>query len=119
MSAHRIHHDLYRGTKVLTDPGDAGAIVVAQDLQICELASVESAETRTLATPTKPGIRFHLRFTTDNGDVVVTAAGTLNTTGNTTATFDDVGEALDLISVTDAGTVRWDIVTNTDSVDLA
>ncbi len=113
-----IHHQLYRGPKTLTDPGNGGEIRVSQDLQICEMVTA-GAETRTLATPTKAGIRFHLRMTTDGGDSVVTAAGTLNEAGNTVATFNNVGEALDLISVTDAGVIRWDIVTNIGSVGLA
>ena len=123
MSAHRALRDLFRafeanGPGVLNDPGDAGSIEPTGYGQICELVTT-GAETRTLAAPTKAGIRFHLRMTTDGGDCVVTASVTLNETGNTVATFNAVGESLDLISVTDASVIRWDIVVNTGSVGLA
>ena len=89
--SHRIHHDLYRAPKSLADPGNAGTIRVTQDLQICEMVTA-AAETRTLANPTKAGIRLVLRLLTDGGDAVVTAANGLNVTGNTVATFEDAGE---------------------------
>src|SRR3990167_1653364 len=77
--AHRIHHDLYKGPKLLKDPGNAGIIRAAADLQICEMVTGASGETRTLANPTKPGIRFVLRLKTDGGgDAVVTAPAGLN-----------------------------------------
>ena len=117
-SPHRIHHDLYRGPKEIVDPGNAGQVRVSKDLQICELVTT-GAETRTLATPTKAGIRFLLRMKTDGGDAVVTAAGTLNVAGNTVATFADVGDQLDLISVAASSGYRWDILVNPGSVGLA
>lgn len=106
--SHRIHHDLYRGSKILDDPGDAGTIRVTQDLQICEMVTA-GAETRTLANPTKAGIRFVLRLLTDGGDAVVTAANGLNPTGNTVATFADASDFLSLISVTHTSGYRWEI----------
>lgn len=107
---HRIHHDLYRGPKLYTDPGNAGIIQPAADLQICELVSGASGETRTLANPTKPGIRFVLRLKTDGGgDVVVTAPAGFNVAGETQATFADASDFLSLISVTvSAGVYRWE-----------
>lgn len=108
-SSHRLHYDLYRGSKILADPGDAGTITVAQDLQICEMVSATN-ETRTLANPTKPGIRFHLRMLTDGGDIVVTAANGLNSSLETIATFADVGDFLSLISVSTAAAYRWEIL---------
>lgn len=109
---HRIHHDLYRGPKILTDPGNAGIINVNKDLQVCEMVSGASGETRTLATPTKPGIRFVLRLKTDGGgDVVVAAAAGLNVALETQATFADASDFLSLISATiAAGSYRWEIL---------
>ena len=119
MSAHRIHHWLYGGSKVLHDPGNGKTIQVNQDLQVCEMVST-TTETRTLANPTKPGIRFTLRLFADGGDVVVTASNGLNVTLNTAATFADDGDQLEMVSVTKtAGVYRWEILVNTGSVALA
>lgn len=116
--SHRIHHDLYRAPKGLADPGNAGTIRVTEDLQICEMVSA-AAETRTLANPTKAGVRFVLRMLTDGGDITVTAANGLNVTGNTSAVFADVGDLLSLVSVTHTTGYRWEIEVNTGSVSLS
>ena len=110
VSSHNVHHDLYRGPKLLTDPGDAGTIVVNEDLQICEMVST-TAETRTLAAPTKAGIRLILRMKTDGGDITLTAAAGLNIALETTATFAEASDLLSLISVTITGsTYRWEVL---------
>ncbi len=112
--ASRLHHDLYKGPKILKDPGTGGTIRVTQDLQICEMVSGGSAETRTLARPTKPGIRAVVRMKTDGGgDIVVTGTGGFNVAGETLATFADASDFLSLISVTvsgsgPSGTYRWE-----------
>src|SRR5688572_26280719 len=108
--AHRILHDLYKGPKLLKDPGNAGIIRPNMDLQICEMTSGGSGETRTLPRPTKPGIRLVLRMKTDGGgDIVVTATGGFNVAGETQATFADASDFLSLISVTvSAGVYRWE-----------
>ncbi len=105
-----IGHQLYKGPKVLTDPGNAGIIRPNKDLQICEMTSGASNETRTLATPTKAGIRLVLRMKTDGGgDIVVTAAAGFNVALETQATFADASDFLSLISVTISGTsCRWE-----------
>ena len=111
-SPHRVHHDLYRGPKILADPGNAGIIRPNADLQICEMVTGSSGETRTLANPTKPGIRFVLRLKTDGGgDAVVTAENGYNIAGETEATFADASDLLSMISVTvSAGVFRWEIL---------
>lgn len=108
-SPHRIHHDLYRGPKILKDPGNAGIIRATADLQICELVSA-TTETRTLAPPTKPGIRLIIRMLTDGGNIVLTAAEGLNVNLETEATFADAGDFLELVSVTLVAnsTYRWE-----------
>ncbi len=112
MDPHRIHADLYEYDHTLTDPGNAGIIRVTQDLQICEMVST-TAETRTLAAPTKPGLRFVLRLMTDGGDVVVTTPNGFNSLVETKATFNDASDLLNLISVETPtlGTFRWQIMT--------
>jgi hypothetical protein len=109
MDPHRIHRDLYESDHTLTDPGNGGTIRVTGDLMICEMVSV-AAETRTLAAPTKSGIRFVLRLMTDGGDIVVTIANGLDSAGETIATFNDASDMLSMISAetTTAGTFRWE-----------
>lgn len=116
--SHRVHHDLYRASKGMADPGNAGTIRVSEDLQICEMVSA-AAETRTLANPTKPGVRFVLRLLTDGGDVTVSAANGLNVTGNTVATFADASDLLSLVSVTHTSGYRWEIEVNVGAVALS
>ena len=116
-SAHRVHHDLYRGSKAMADPGDGGTIRATEDLQICEMVST-GADTRTLAAPTKPGIRLVIRHLTDGGSIVITAAEGLNTLLETEVTMSEAGDLLYLISVTLVAnsTYRWEILVNTASV---
>ena len=109
MPAHRVLHDMYRAGHLLADPGASGAIRATQDLQLCEMVSL-GVETRTLTTPTKAGIRFVLRLKTDGGTVTVTAAGGLNSSLETEATFADQDDFLSLISVSTATGFRWEIL---------
>lgn len=113
--ASRLMHDLFKGPKRHQDPGNGKIIRVDEDLQICEMTSGASGETRTLATPSKAGIRLVLRMKTDGGgDIVVTASAGLNVALETQATFADASDFLSLISVTIAdgppATYRWEIL---------
>lgn len=118
---HRIHRDLYRGPKQIHDPGDGGTIQVNADLQVCELTTGASNETRTISNPSKPGIRFHLRLLTDGGgNAVVTASNGFNAALDTVATLDDAGDYLELVSVTlnpsaDPPTCRWETLVQSGS----
>lgn len=111
-TAHRILDDLYEHSHVLPDPGNGNVIRVTQDLTICEMVST-GAETRTLAAPSKAGLRFILRMLTDGGDIVVTHSPGFNHAGESKATFNDAGDLLKLRSVETAthGTFRWQIAT--------
>jgi len=100
----------------LADPGDGGTITVTQDLQICEMVST-GADTRTLANPTKPGLRVVLRHLTDGGAITITAENGLNVALETEATMSEAGDLLSLISVTKStGVYRWEILVNTATV---
>jgi len=116
--SHRVHSDLYRVPKSMPDPGDGGTIRVSEDLQILEMVSA-GAETRTLAAPTKPGIRVVLRLMTDGGDLTVEAENGFNSAGDTVATFADVGDVLSLISVSTATGYRWELSEGNTGVALA
>lgn len=120
--SHRIHTDLYRVPKSMIDPGNGGIIRVTEDLQILEMVSV-AAETRTLAAPTKSGIRFVLRLMTDGGNVVVTAENGFNVAGETEATFADASDILSLISVEHSAgppkTYRWELEDGNTGVSIS
>ncbi len=117
-SAHRILNTLRDANHVLTDPGAGKRIETLEDLQICEMVTV-AAEARTLSNPSKAGIRLVLRLKTDGGDCTVTASNGLNVAGNTVAVFADVGDQLELISVSHTTGFRWEILVNTGSVALS
>lgn len=117
-SAHRILNTIRDADHVLADPGAGGTIHTLEDLQICELVTA-GVETRTLANPTKAGNRLTLRMKTDNGNATVTAANGYNVAGNTSAVFGDVGDLLELISVSHTTGYRWEILVNTGSVSLS
>jgi len=117
-NAHRILDTIKSANHSLPDPGSGKRISVLQDLQICELVTV-AAETRTLANPTQAGNRLTLRMKTDGGDCVVTASNGFNVAGNTVATFADVGDLLELISVSTTTGFRWEILVKGSSVGLA
>ena len=74
-NAHRILKTLLEaftpniGPGILADPGDGGTIRPTMNFQICELVSA-TAETRVLANPDRPGIRFTLRLLTDGGSIM-------------------------------------------------
>lgn len=117
-NAHRILGIIGDANHVLPDPGAGKTISALQDLLICELVTV-AAEARTLANPTKAGIRLMLRMKTDGGDCTVTASNGLNVAGNTVATFGDVGDLLELISVSHTTGYRWEVLINFGSVALS
>lgn len=58
------------------------------------------AETRTLAAPTKAGTMKIIQMTVDGGNVVLALTNIIGASGSTSATFDDVGDCLVLMSVT-------------------
>ncbi len=112
MTPHNIHSHLYDVDHLLTDPGNGGTIRFKGDLQLCEMVST-GAETRTLAPPSKSGLRAAIRLKTDGGDVVVTHTNGFNAAGESKATFNDASDILILQSVETAtpGTFRWQIAT--------
>lgn len=104
--------DLYRGQELLADPGDGGTINPNTDLAICEMTTGASNETRVLANPSRPGIRFTVRLVTDGGgDVTLTAENGLDAALETEETFADVGDMLSIVSVSvTATTYRWEVL---------
>ena len=117
-NAHRILNTIRDADHVLPDPGAGGTIHTLEDLQICEIVTA-GAEARTLSNPSKAGNRLTLRMKTDGGDATVTASNGLNVAGNTHAVFADVGDLLELISVSHSTGFRWEILVNLGSVSLS
>ena len=100
---------------IIPDPGDAGTIDVSRG-GLCELTSA-GVETRTLPDPTFRGQRLILSFISDGGTITMTASSPVNQTGNTTITWDDIGEYLELIGTYNA-TDGWEWrVTASDGAD--
>lgn len=100
----------------VADPGDDGAISVA-DSGVVAMVSA-GAEARTLAIPTFVGQWLVLVADTHNGDIVVTSAQAINQAGETVMTFGADGESISLVAITIAGARRWRVVAN-DGVALS
>ncbi len=109
MSAHRALNDFFRafdsiGPGRLTDPGAAGTITVGMWGQICSVVTA-TAEARTLAAPTKPGILCAVVLDEDGGDLTLTvnpASGTMygyNRDLDTSITFADAGDYVVFYSI--------------------
>lgn len=91
MSAHNIPFELHSTSIQMLDPGDAGTITVDRNPCYVPLRSA-AAETRTLARPTKTGVKAVLFMEDDGGDITLTVTGGYDEAGTTSFTFDDVGE---------------------------
>lgn len=118
VNARRILNAIRDADHVLNDPGAGGLIDPFGDLQICELTT-SAAESRTLANPTKAGIRLTLRMKTDGGDCTITVGNGFNVDGDTQAVFANVGDQLELISVSAETGFRWEVLVNTGPAALS
>lgn len=118
VNARRILNAIRDADHVLNDPGAGGLIDPFGDLQICELTT-SAAESRTLANPTKAGIRLTLRMKTDGGDCTITVGNGVNVDGDTQAVFANVGDQLELISVSTETGFRWEVLVNTGPAALS
>jgi hypothetical protein len=104
--------------KEIPDPGNAGAIPVTQSGCV-QLVSA-GAETRTVADPTRVGLRLALFFLTDGGDCVVAFASPVNAAGNNRLTHDTAGECVHFESVKDgASAYAWRVVANEAATPLS
>ncbi len=97
-------------TGAIPDPGDAGAIPVAQSGYVPIVTA--GSETRTLAIPTFVGQELLLFIKTDGGTCVITVASAINQTGNNTITMADVNDSIRLHAIDNDGTLAWRVVCN-------
>jgi hypothetical protein len=105
-------HDLLKAPFSVSDPGDAGAIIVDRCFGVVPLVSGAAGETRTLAVPTKSGLVLTMVMKTDGGgDIVLTVASAYDQAGSVTITFGDAGDFVTLVSVeVAAGTYAWRVM---------
>jgi len=102
----------------MKDPGNGIAFQLpAHHHAICAMTSA-GAETRTLGSPQFSGQMVTLSFDVDGGNIVLTAAATVNQTGRNTLTFEDAGDEITLRGVIKAGALLWREVCN-DGVALS
>lgn len=119
MSAHNIPEQLAQAPYEIVDPGTGAAIPVTKWTHL-PLTIGGSAETNTLAAPTKAGQRISIiAVSVGAGSRAITAATAVNQTGNTVMTFAHQYDAITLESFpVGSGVYRWRIVYN-DGVALS
>lgn len=91
-------------TNLLTDPGNGGAIPVANSGTLL-MDCTSGAETRTLADPSFAGQKLDLVLNNNGGtSIAVTAASDLDSVGTSVLTFDAEGETARLVGIQIDGT---------------
>lgn len=116
MSGHNLNYQLAENyNKVQEDPGDAGTLETQYSDVIHELVTA-GAETRSLATPGKAGLRQSIYLKTDGGDVVITGSGSEvfwdGTTAHTQITLNTVRDFITVVSTYSGSTIGWTVVEN-------
>lgn len=113
MSAHNVLQELLQADALLIDPGTGRTVQTDRAEAFLSLRSA-GAETRVLAAPSRRGQNLTIAMDTDGGDVAVTQSGSVafNQAGNTTITFNDAGDIVELVAITIAGVLRWRIKSN-------
>jgi predicted RecA/RadA family phage recombinase len=102
-----VHNAL---TAEIADPGNAGAIPVA-DSGHADIVTA-GAETRTLAAPSYVGQTLLVSLKTDGGDCVITCATAVNQSGFNTIILNDAGDAILLVAKANGADKRWSVVSN-------
>lgn len=110
MAAQGLLKQIHRGD-LLPDPGASGTITVDRSPCFCSLVSA-TAETRTLARPTREGALVTLSMKTDGGDITLTVTGGYNETGDTTFTFSDPGQFAMFVACYDGTDYYWRLVSH-------
>lgn len=108
MSGHRVLYDLFQAPFLMLDPGNAKTITVDRYSAVCPIVSA-AAETRTLAQPTKAGLRCIVLLSVDGGTVTLTVTGGYNNDDDTSITLDDAGDYVEFLSIMEGTNYYWRI----------
>lgn len=108
-SAHRLLHDLFRAPFLMADPGSGGTITVNRDCAVAPITTA-GAEARTLAQPTKAGLRCMVVHDVRAGDLTLTVTGGYNQAGTTTIVLGTAGDWVRFVSVKVGTSYYWRIV---------
>lgn len=111
MTAHRVPFDIFRGQVELPDPGASGTITVERNPCFVSLVSA-TAESRTLARPTRVGGLVALNMKTDGGDITLTVTGGYNENGSTVFTFNDAGQFAVFLACYDGTNYFWRLISH-------
>lgn len=109
MSAHRALFDLFRAPFLMTDPGSGGTITVNRDCAVIPVITA-GAEARTLAQPTKAGLRCMVVIDTYVGACTLTVTGGYNQAGSTSITMGTAGDWVRFVSVKVGASYYWRVV---------
>ena len=108
MSEHNLPKQMSDAEWGIPDPGDAGAIPVRYGH--CAL-DASGAQTRTIAAPSRAGIKLGISGRTVGGTITVTVSAAYTEDGNTTFAITEVGQFIELVSVgpDSSGVFYWRI----------
>lgn len=120
MSGHQFNNNWYHGEIEKKDPGHLGTIEVGENGYVyMDLPNTTGgAETRTLASPSRPGLMLVLAMSDANGSTVtVNAAGTddFENGGLDAILFNATGEMVQLTSVLIGSTYQWRVTGKQDA----
>lgn len=121
MTAHRSLTDELIADRLLIDPGTGGRVQVDRDSAYLNIRTGASAQSRIIATPSRPGIEITVAMAVDGGgDCAITQQGSLalNQAGNTTCTLNDAGDRVTLFSILLGTALVWRIKSS-DGVSLS
>lgn len=111
-NAHRLLSTMYDaytpdvGAGFLKDPGASGTMTPTMWGQYCPVVTL-TAESRTLARPTRVGILFTVVLDTDAGDATLAVTGGYNTDDDTAIVFADAGDMVVFLSMKEGTTYFW------------
>lgn len=109
MSAHRALHDMFRSPFLMADPGDAGTITVDRWGAVVPVTTA-TAETRTLAQPTKAGLLCMVEINSYGGACTLTVTGGYNQAGSTVITLGTEADWIRFVSIKVGASYYWRII---------
>lgn len=111
MGAHNILQKMGLDATPYRIPSTTDAETLRVDRQDTVYAvTTAAAETRTLAQPTKPGLRCAVVLDADGGDLTLTVTGGYNQAASTSVTFDDAGDFVIFYSVEVGTSYYWRVM---------